>query len=123
MFLENRGYGMANCLFCKIALGEIDSDTVYENENVMAFRDLRPQAPVHILVIPKKHIATVNDFEDTDKNLIGDLYLAAKEIAIQEGIAEDGYRTVINCNENGGQEVFHVHLHILGGREMRWPPG
>ncbi len=114
---------MDNCLFCKIIQKEIPAEIVYENERVLAFRDINPQAPVHVLIIPKKHIPTLNDIQEDDQNLVGELFLAAKEIAKTEEIAEDGYRTVFNCNSNGGQEVYHIHLHVLGGRQMTWPPG
>lgn len=114
---------MDNCIFCKIAAGEIPADKVYEDDTVVAFRDLNPQAPVHILVIPRKHIATLNDLTPADEAIIGRLYGAAREIAAAEGFAESGYRTVINCNEAGGQTVFHIHLHLLAGRMMHWPPG
>ena len=114
---------MEDCIFCKIAAGDIPADIVYEDEQVVAFRDLNPQAPTHILVIPRKHIATLNDVEPDDEQLIGRMYGAAREIAIQEGIAEMGYRTLVNCNEAGGQVVFHVHMHLLGGRMFNWPPG
>lgn len=114
---------MSDCLFCKMVSGEISADTVYENDNVLAFRDINPQAPTHVLVIPKQHIATINDLDESHRDLVGELFLAAKEIAQQEGIGERGYRTVMNCNEESGQSVFHVHLHVLGGRRMNWPPG
>ncbi|HSG98284.1 MAG TPA: histidine triad nucleotide-binding protein [Woeseiaceae bacterium] len=112
-----------DCLFCKILAGEIPAELVYESDTAVAFRDINPQAPTHVLVIPRKHIATINDLEDDDHALIGSLYAAAKEIAAQEGIAEDGYRAVMNCNEGAGQTVFHLHLHVLGGRSLGWPPG
>lgn len=112
---------MNDCLFCKMISGEIKPDVLYENANVLAFRDINPQAPVHILIIPKRHVATLNDLDDPV--LAGQLLQTAVEIAKQEGMADKGYRTVFNCNENGGQEVFHLHLHLLGGRQMRWPPG
>lgn len=114
---------MTDCIFCKIAAGTIPANVVYQNDDVLAFRDLNPQAPTHILVIPKKHIATTNDITPTDAALIGDMYLAAKQIAKDEGIADSGYRTVMNCNRGAGQTVFHIHLHVLGGRPMSWPPG
>jgi histidine triad (HIT) family protein len=114
---------MENCLFCKMASGEIQPDVVYDDEEVLAFRDINPQAPVHVLVIPKRHISTLNDLEPGDTELMGKLFQAAKSIARQEGIADDGYRTLVNCNANGGQEVFHIHLHLVGGRRMSWPPG
>lgn len=112
---------MENCLFCKMAIGQIKPDVVYEDENLLAFRDIHPQAPVHILIIPKVHVPTLNDLDDAV--LAGQLLQAAANIAKQEGLAENGYRTVINCNKHGGQEVQHLHLHILGGRQMHWPPG
>jgi histidine triad (HIT) family protein len=96
-------------------------DTVYEDDDVLAFRDINAQAPVHILIIPKKHVATLNELDDP--MLAGQLLLAATQLAKQEGLAESGYRTIFNCNGDGGQEVFHLHLHLLGGRQMRWPPG
>ena len=114
---------MNDCLFCKMVSGEIKPDTVYENDKVLAFRDINPQAPTHVLVIPKEHIATINDLDESHRDLVGDLYLAAREIARAEGIDESGFRTVINCNEDSGQTVFHMHLHLLGGRRMHWPPG
>ena len=114
---------MSDCLFCKFVNGEIQPDKVYEDDEVLAFRDINPQAPTHILIIPKRHIATLNDLEASDASLIGKLYLAARDIAGQEGIAAAGYRTLINCNEQAGQSVFHIHLHLLGGRGMGWPPG
>lgn len=114
---------MDNCIFCKIAAGEIPADRVYQDETVVAFRDLNPQAPVHILVIPRKHIPTLNDLGPGDEAVIGRLCGAAREIAAAEGFAEAGYRTVLNCNEAGGQTVFHIHLHLLAGRMMHWPPG
>ncbi|WP_198243283.1 histidine triad nucleotide-binding protein [methane-oxidizing endosymbiont of Gigantopelta aegis] len=112
---------MTDCLFCKMANGEIKPDIVYEDDTVLAFRDINPQAPVHILIIPKRHIATLNDLDDAE--LAGTLLLTASKIAHLENLAEDGYRTVFNCNKQGGQEVYHIHLHLLGGRQMTWPPG
>jgi histidine triad (HIT) family protein len=114
---------MSDCIFCKIAGGEIPAEKVFENDVVVGFRDLNPQAPVHVLVIPKKHISTLNDLTTEDQPIVGAMFKAAAEIAADEGFAESGYRTVINCNEAGGQTVFHIHLHLLGGRPMRWPPG
>lgn len=114
---------MSDCLFCKMVSGEIQPAKVYEDDHVLAFRDINPQAPVHVLIVPKEHIATLNDLEDGHADLIGRLYLAVKRIARQEGLAENGYRTVMNCNTDGGQTVFHLHLHLLGGRRMAWPPG
>ena len=114
---------MTDCLFCKMVAGEITPDTVYEDDDVLAFRDINPQAPTHVLVIPKQHIATLNDLDSGHTELIGKMMLAATRIAEQEGFTEQGYRTVINCNKDGGQMVFHIHLHLLGGRAMGWPPG
>ena len=112
-----------DCLFCKIAAGEIPAELVYESDDVVAFRDINPQAPTHVLVIPRTHIATINDIEEGHQALVGSLYSAARQIAADEGIAEAGYRAVMNCNEGAGQSVFHIHLHVLGGRPMSWPPG
>jgi len=112
-----------DCLFCKIINGEIKAEKVYEDDFSVGIRDINPQAPVHILIIPKKHISTLNEITEENKNLIGHLFLVAKEIARKEGIAERGYRTVINCNRESGQSIFHIHLHLLGGRLMGWPPG
>jgi len=114
---------MSDCLFCKIIAGEIPSEKAYEDENVYAFRDIIPVAPLHVLIIPKKHISTINDLETSDAETMGNLFLAAKTIAKQEGYDEAGYRTVMNCGEAAGQTVFHVHLHLLAGRELTWPPG
>jgi len=112
---------MTDCLFCKMVAGEIKPDVVYEDEQVLAFRDNNPKAPTHILVIPKQHVATLNDLQDA--KLAGYLLQIVAQIAATEGIAEAGYRTVINCNNEGGQEVYHLHLHLLGGRPMTWPAG
>jgi len=114
---------MTDCLFCRIVTGEIPGDIVYQDDHVMAFRDLNPQAPTHILIIPKQHIATTNDIQPEQAELAGQLLLAAQKIAHDEGIAESGYRTVLNCNAGAGQSVYHIHLHLLGGRPMGWPPG
>jgi histidine triad (HIT) family protein len=112
-----------DCLFCKILAGEIPAEIVYESESAIGFRDINAQAPTHVLVIPRKHIATINDIEEADRELVGDLYLAAQQIAADEGMADSGYRAVMNCNEGAGQSVFHIHLHVLGGRPLTWPPG
>ena len=114
---------MTDCLFCKMVAGEIKPDVVYEDDEVLAFRDVNPQAPTHVLVIPKAHVATTNDLDADNAHLIGKLYLAAKQVAADEDIAGPGYRTVINCNPASGQSVYHIHLHLLGGRPMNWPPG
>ena len=110
-------------IFSKIINKEINADILFENDKILAFRDISPQAPVHFLVIPKKEIRTLNDINEEDKSLIGELFMVAKEIAKEEGISEKGYRTIFNCNEHGGQTVYHIHLHVLGGRQLEWPPG
>ncbi len=112
-----------DCLFCKILAGDIPAEIIYESETAIAFRDINPQAPTHVLVIPRKHISTINDIEEEDQAIVGSLYSAAKDIAAAEGLAEDGYRAVMNCMEGAGQSVFHIHLHVLGGRPLGWPPG
>ena len=114
---------MSDCLFCKMVAGEIQPDIVFEDDDVLAFRDVNPQAPTHVLVIPKTHIATTNDLDTDNAGIVGSLYLAAKHIADKEGIAASGYRMVMNCNAGAGQSVYHIHLHVLGGRPMHWPPG
>ena len=114
---------MADCLFCKIINGEIPSDKVYENEYVYAFRDISPTAPVHILVIPKKHISSLNDINEENSDVLAKIYEAIAVIAKEQGIAEKGYRVVSNCNEDGGQTVFHIHFHLIGGRPLTWPAG
>ena len=112
-----------DCLFCKIVNGDIPAEIIHKSETTVAFRDINPQAPTHVLVIPRKHVATINDLGEDDSRVVGDMYLAAKEIAASEGIAEEGYRAVMNCNAGAGQTVFHIHLHVLGGRSLSWPPG
>ncbi len=112
-----------DCLFCRIVDGDIPAEIVYESDTALAFRDINPQAPTHVLVIPRRHISTIDDLQVEDQELVGSLFTAAKEIARQEGLAEDGYRAVMNCGEGAGQSVFHIHLHLLGGRLMNWPPG
>lgn len=114
---------MSDCLFCKMVAGEIAPDKVYEDADLIAVRDINPQAPVHILVIPRRHIATLNDLEAADAALAGRMLLAAARLAEEEGVAEAGYRTLFNCNAGAGQSVFHLHLHLLGGRRLGWPPG
>ena len=114
---------MTDCLFCKMVSGEIQPDVVFEDDDVLAFRDVSPQAPVHVLVIPKSHIATTNELTPEHAVLIGKMVLAARQIAVDEGVAEPGYRMVMNCNPEAGQSVYHIHLHMLGGRPMGWPPG
>ena len=112
-----------DCLFCKIVAGDIPAEIIYESESAIAFRDINPKAPTHVLIIPRKHIATINDLDEGDEATVGYLYMAAKAIAAAEGFADDGYRVVMNCNEAAGQTVFHIHLHLLGGRSLGWPPG
>lgn len=112
---------MSDCLFCKMVNGEIKPDKVYETERILAFRDIHPQAPVHVLIVPKRHIPTLDELDDGE--LAGELMLCAKTIAEREGLAADGYRIVINCKRHGGQDVYHLHLHVIGGRRMNWPPG
>ena len=114
---------MSDCLFCKMVTREIEPDIVYEDDDVLAFRDVNPQAPVHVLVIPKQHISTINDLQPEHNDLMGKLYQAARQVAQQEKISERGYRTLMNCNAEAGQTVFHIHMHLLGGRPMGWPPG
>ena len=112
-----------DCIFCRLAKGEIPTAAVYEDEEVFGFADINPQAPHHYLLIPKTHIPRLNDLDEAHKALIGSLVLAATKVAGEKGIAESGYRLVLNCNADAGQEVFHIHLHLLGGRKMSWPPG
>jgi len=114
---------MDNCLFCKIVAGEIPCKKVYENKSIIAFQDIDPKAPIHILVIPKKHIRSINELKKSDKGLAGELLLAAQKISEIEEIDESGFRTIFNTNEDGGQTVYHIHMHIMGGRKMIWPPG
>lgn len=114
---------MSDCLFCKMVAGEIKPTLVLETPDVIAFHDINPQAPIHILVVPRRHVATLNELGSEDAALAGKMVLAAQEVARLEGIADSGYRLVMNCNADGGQTVFHIHLHLLGGRPMKWPPG
>ena len=113
----------SDCLFCKILAGDVPADLVYESNEAIAFRDINPQAPSHVLIIPRQHIETINDLGPGDSALIGNLFLVAQQVAKDEGIAENGYRVVTNCNSDAGQTVFHIHLHMLGGRRLNWPPG
>ncbi|KZN14671.1 MULTISPECIES: histidine triad nucleotide-binding protein [Marinomonas] len=112
-----------DCLFCKLVKGEIPATILYQDDDVIAFEDIMPQAPCHFLVIPKRHISTLNDLTDEDASLVGKLQITAAKVAKQKGISEEGYRVVMNCNEMGGQTVYHIHMHVLGGRNMTWPPG
>lgn len=114
---------MNDCLFCKIAAGKIPANIAIETEELVAFHDIHPQAPVHVLIIPKRHISTINDCEEQDDGLLGRMILQAKALAAQMGFDEAGYRLVFNVNPGGGQEIYHIHLHLLGGRQMKWPPG
>ena len=112
-----------DCIFCKIVKGEIPSDKVYEDDLVLAFNDLTPQAPTHILVIPKIHIASANDIRDENSNIIGHIFSVISKIAKEKGFASDGYRVVNNCGNDGGQTVGHIHFHLLAERQLQWPPG
>ena len=112
-----------DCLFCKIAKGEIPANIIYQDEQVIAFDDINPQAVHHKIIIPRKHIATLNDLQDDDKTLIGHITKTAATLAKKIGIADEGYRLVANCNRGAGQTVFHIHFHLLGGRPLGWPPG
>ena len=114
---------MSDDLFMKIINREIPAEIVYETDEILAFSDINAQAPVHILIIPKERIATINDLQPRHREMIGELFLVAAEIAQKKGMADDGYRVVMNCNQAGGQAVYHIHLHLLGGRQMAWPPG
>lgn len=112
-----------DCLFCKISRGEIPSTIVLEDPEIVAFKDIRPQAPTHILIIPRQHIATINDTDSKDEQLLGRMVLTAKKLAKTMQLSDAGYRLVFNVNSGGGQEVYHIHLHLIGGRQMTWPPG
>ncbi|MCX7126272.1 MAG: histidine triad nucleotide-binding protein [Gammaproteobacteria bacterium] len=111
------------CLFCKIASGEIPTKLIYQDSDIVAFNDIAPQAPHHILIIPRKHIATINDIQEEDTALLGKMMLVGKKIAAELSISDAGFRVLMNCNRHGGQAVYHIHLHLLGGRQMAWPPG
>ena len=112
-----------SCLFCRIVSGEIPATKIYEDDRLLAFADINPQAPLHALVVPKQHIATLNDLNDDHDALVGAMVRAAAKIAKEKGVDGPGYRTVFNCNAQAGQTVFHIHLHVLGGRSLSWPPG
>lgn len=114
---------MADCLFCRIAAREIPADIVHEDERLVAFADIAPQAPTHVLIIPRRHIPTLDDLTDEDAGLVGSMVCLASRIAAERGHAAAGYRTVFNCNQAAGQTVFHIHLHLLAGRDLTWPPG
>lgn len=112
-----------DCLFCKIASGEMDAEIVHQDDDVVAFEDINPQAPTHVLVIPRKHVPTVNELEAADDELLGKMARTASRVAEERGLADRGYRLVLNCKEGAGQSVFHIHMHMLGGRALSWPPG
>ena len=114
---------MADCLFCKIVAGQIPATIVFQDDHVVAFKDITPRAPTHVLIVPRRHVASLNDLVADDDALVGEMVRAAAAIAREQGLAERGYRTVFNCNADAGQTVFHIHLHLLGGRTMAWPPG
>lgn len=114
---------MENCIFCKIVSKEIPASIVYEDEKIIAFNDIKPQAPIHVLLIPKEHFASLNEIPEEKKDVLNLLLLKARQIAQEKGIAGDGYRIVLNTERDSGQEVFHIHFHLLGGRRMLWPPG
>jgi len=114
---------MSDCLFCKIINREIPASIVYEDDRVLAFNDINPQAPTHVLVVPKRHVATLNDVSADDDAMVGELVRRAAAIATDRGIAAGGFRTVFNTNRDAGQTVFHIHLHLIGGRSLAWPPG
>jgi histidine triad (HIT) family protein len=120
---SNQEISMADDLFLKIINREIPAEIIYETDEILAFRDINPQAPVHVLIIPKEHISTMNDLEPQHAEMVGKMFMVAAELAALEGISDDGYRVVMNCNKAGGQAVYHIHLHLLGGRQMVWPPG
>ena len=114
---------MADCLFCKIVAGEIPATFVYQDEHLIAFKDINPQAPLHVLVVPRRHIATLNDLTAGDNQIVGEVIRRGAKLAREHGYGDRGYRTVFNCNADAGQTVFHIHLHVLGGRSFTWPPG
>jgi histidine triad (HIT) family protein len=114
---------MTQCLFCKIANGQTRTSLVYADPDLVAFHDLNPQAPTHLLIIPRRHLATLNDFTEADAHLLGRLFLTGRRLADELGFADEGYRLVTNCNANAGQSVYHFHVHLLAGRLFRWPPG
>ena len=113
----------SSCLFCRIARGEIPADIVHQDDRLVAFRDIDPQAPTHILIIPREHVATLNDLTPSHQAIVGEMHLRAAALARSEGIADGGWRVAMNCGSDGGQTVFHIHLHLLGGRRFHWPPG
>lgn len=120
---DTTGGSPADCLFCKINQGTIPAEKVFENDGLFAIRDINPQAPTHLLIIPKKHFSTLLDLQTADQELIGSIYTTANQIAKEEGISQSGFRVVANCGADGGQSVYHIHFHLLGGRPLHWPPG
>lgn len=114
---------VGDCLFCGIIQGEIKGNVIYQDNSVVAFKDINPKAPVHILIVPRKHIPTLLDLQPEDKALVGDIYAAANKLAKDQGISKDGFRVIVNCGPGAGQTVFHLHFHLMGGRPMTWPPG
>jgi histidine triad (HIT) family protein len=120
---NGRGSGTRDCLFCKVIAKEIPGQIVHEDDELVAFRDINPQAPLHVLIVPRRHIATLNDLAPADDGLVGSMFRRAAVLAKEHGYADRGYRTVFNCNREAGQSVFHIHLHVLGGRALTWPPG
>lgn len=112
-----------DCIFCKIVAGTVPAKIIYQDEQIIAFDDLFPKAPIHKLIIPRKHITTINDLTNEDASLVGQMVLIAKKLAAEYGISESGYRVLMNCNSDGGQAVYHLHLHLIGGRSLKWPPG
>jgi histidine triad (HIT) family protein len=114
---------MSECLFCRIAAGEIPAKIVFNDEKVVAFEDIKPQAPTHIIIIPRKHIPTVLDLDEEDRELVGHIHLVANQIAAEKSLTQNGFRLVTNCKKSAGQEIFHLHIHMLGGRDFGWPPG
>jgi histidine triad (HIT) family protein len=114
---------VADCLFCRIVAGEIPAQIVYQDDHLVAFRDINPQAPLHVLIVPRRHIGTLNDLGPEDDAIVGEMQRRAAALAREHGHADRGYRTVFNCQRDAGQSVFHIHLHVLGGRPLTWPPG
>jgi histidine triad (HIT) family protein len=114
---------MEDCLFCKINRGDIPAEKVYDGDDVFAIKDINPQAPVHLLIIPKKHLATLQDIEENDFNLIGSIFGVANQLADENNLDQSGFRMIANCGAGAGQSVFHIHYHLLGGRALKWPPG
>jgi histidine triad (HIT) family protein len=114
---------MPDCLFCKVVAHEIPAQIVFEDDELVAFRDINPQAPMHVLIVPRRHVASLNDLQPCDDPLVGSMFRRAAALAGEQGLAERGFRTVFNCNRDAGQTVFHIHLHVLGGRSLAWPPG